>query len=179
MNFFLSILIFPLLQSTQSLGIAKTPEASGTYYYQNNANWVPLQPAPIDKMKTKGMELFLATGGYTRLGASGVYHGAKAALRISVPKPTFFVRAAGSYRNAALIRLVQKKDSRTFHTSSSNISIENRGGFNKGDIRKVFVVEYPDSSFSLTPEENLSPGEYLLVFGGAASGFDFGIDKTK
>jgi hypothetical protein len=179
MNIFFTILFFLLLQSTKPAGIPEIPEASGAYYLQNNANWIRLQLASIDKMKTKGMGLFLETGGYTRLGASGVYHGAKAALRISVSNPTFFIREVGSSKDAIIIRLVEKKDSRMIHTSSANTSVENKGGFQKDEIRKVTVTEYPDHSFLLTPEENLSSGEYLLVFGGAASGFDFGIDRTK
>jgi hypothetical protein len=40
-------------------------------------------------------------------------------------------------------------------------------------------VEYPDGSFSVTPEKELDPGEYLLVFGNSPGGYDFGIDKAK
>jgi hypothetical protein len=194
-----SLLLILLLQSPKPAELQNIPTASGVYYRQGSAMWIQIQPVSIDKMKTKGMALFVETGGYTSLGKSLVCRGAKAALRIPVSKPTFFVRAAGapeagapeagapeagalaavSSKDAMLIRLSQKKDTRIFHASSANSSVENKGGFKSGDTRKVAVTEYPDHSFTLTPEDNLSPGEYLLVFGSAASGFDFGIDRTK
>jgi hypothetical protein len=43
----------------------------------------------------------------------------------------------------------------------------------------VTVTVYKDDSFSVTPEQNLQPGEYLLVFGHANTGFDFGIAKPS
>jgi hypothetical protein len=175
----LRVLLLFLLQSSKPAVLPEVPASSGVYYQQNGASWISLQPASMDKMKTKGMELFIETGGYTNLGTSIVCPGAKAALRITVAKPRFFVRAAGSSKDAMLIRLTQKRDSRTFNTSSTNSSMENKRGFKKGDIRKVAVTEYPDHSYLLTPEEYLSPGEYLLVFGSAVSGYDFGIDRKK
>jgi hypothetical protein len=199
MNTLFSVMIFLLLQSSKPVGIPEKPEASGIYYLQNGAHWIRLQHASIDKMKTKGMDLFVETGGYTNLGMDTIYRGAKAALRLSIAKPTFFVRAAhapeagapeagapeagapeaGATKDAMLVRLSQKKDTRIFHASSADSSVENKGGFKSGATRKVAVTEYPDHSFTLTPEENLSPGEYLLVFGSGTSGFDFGIDKAK
>jgi hypothetical protein len=189
-----NLLLILLLQSPNPSDVPNIPTASGVYYRQGGAMWIQLQPASMDKMKTKGMELFVETGGYTDLGISLVCRGAKAALRIPDSKPTFFLRAAGapeagapeagapevgSSKDAMFIRLSQKKDTRVFHASSANSSVENKRGFKSGDMRKVVVSEYPDHSFTVTPEKNLSPGEYLLVFGSAASGFDFGIDRAK
>jgi hypothetical protein len=179
MNIIFNALILLLLQSSKPAGIPEIPEASGVYYLQNNVHWIRLQPASIDKMKTKGLELFVETGGYTNLGMNIIYPGAKAALRLTVAKPIFFVREAGSSKDAILIRLAQKNNARTFYASSIDSSAENKGGFKKGDIRKLAATEYPDHTYSLAPEEKLSSGEYLLVFGSATSGFDFGIDKTK
>jgi hypothetical protein len=179
MNLFFSVLLLLLLQTSKPGEISDIPTDSGVYYRQNTAQWIRLQPARIDKMKTKGMDLFLASGGDIGLGTNVVYSGAIATLRIPVSKPIFFVRAVGSSKDAILVRMTQKEDTRTLKTSSLNSSIENRGGFQKGNIRKVAVTEYPDHSFLLTPEQSLSSGEYLLVFGSATSGFDFGIDKAK
>jgi hypothetical protein len=179
MNMIFSVSIFLLLQSSKPAGMPEIPEASGIYYLQNDVHWIRLQPASIEKMKTKGLEQFVETGGYTNLGMNIICRGAKAALRLTVAQPIFFVRAAGSSKDAMLIRLAQKNDARTFYISSINFSAENKGGFNKGDIRKLAVTEFPDHTFSLAPEGKLSPGEYLIVFGSATSGFDFGIDKTR
>jgi hypothetical protein len=173
------VLLFILLQSSNPAEMPDLPAASGVYYRMGGAKWVSLQPATIEKMNPKGMELFIETGGYTNLGMSMVCRGSKAAMRITASKPIFFVRGVGSSEDAMLIKLSQKKDARSFHTSSTESSVGNKGGFRKGDIRRVVTTKYPDHSYSLTSEEDLSKGEYLLVFGNATTGFDFGIDKKQ
>ena len=175
----LSVLLLFLLQATKSATMPDMPPNPGVYYRQNNANWISLRPALIAEMKIRGMELFIETGGYTNLGMSIVCRGAKASLRILIPRPTFFVREVGSSKDAILVRLAQKKDERTFKTSSSAATVENKGGFKKRDIHKVTIIPNPDNSFSVMPEEDLKPGEYMLVFGYATLGFDFGIDPEK
>jgi hypothetical protein len=177
MGWFGVLLLF--LQAAQPAAMPDAPTGPGVYYRQGDGAWVRLQAAPIAEMKTKGMELFIETGGYTDLGMSIVCRGAKASLRIPVPKPTFLVREVGSPKDLILVRLTQKKDRRTFQASSSSATVENKGGFKKGDIHKMAVVPRPDNSFSVTPEEDLHPGEYLLVFGYATASFDFGIDPEK
>jgi hypothetical protein len=168
-----NVLVLLLLQ------IAEAPEAPGVYYRQNDTTWVVLKAAPIAEMKTSGMELFIATGGYTNLGMSIVCRGPEASLRIASPKPVFFVRGVGSAEDAFLVRLTQKKDRRTFRTSSSAASVENKGGFKRENIQRTAVTMNPDKSFLVTPEEDLKPGEYMFVFGYATAGFDFGIDPVK
>jgi hypothetical protein len=168
----LAVLVLLMLQ------LIPKPSAAGVYY-QNGSDWLKIQPAPIAAMKSKGLGLFIQTNGYTGMGTNAVCRGGKAALRITLAKPVFFIREAGSSQDALIVRLAQGKDNRTVHSSTVDISVENKGGFRKGDIRKVAVTEYPDHSFSLMPVKDLNPGEYLLVFGGATSGFDFGIDREK
>ncbi len=168
------IVLFFFLQA-----ILPEPKAPGIYYKLNNAEWISLQPAPVDEMKVRGMEMFVDTGAYTNVKLNVVCRGAKASLRISVPKPTFFVRDTGSAKDVILIRLIQKKDKRTYKMSYDAATIQNKGGFDKGNIHKTVISVNPDNSFLLTPEEDLKPGEYLLVFGNATAGFDFGIDPLK
>jgi hypothetical protein len=89
------------------------------------------------------------------------------------------VRGAGSPGDAVLIQLKRENDTRVFETSSADAAIDNKRGFRKKDIRKTTVVAYSDSCFSVTPDQALKPGEYLLLFGYANAGFDFGIDPGK
>jgi hypothetical protein len=168
----LAVLLLLLLQQIPK------PSTAGVYN-QNGSDWIKIQPAPIAAIKPKGLGLFIQTDGYTSLGTNVVCRGGKAALRITLAKPVFFIREAGSSQDALIVRLAQGKDNRTAHASTVDTSVENKGGFRKGDIRKVAVTEYPDHSFSLIPVKDLNPGEYLLVFGSGASGFDFGIDRKK
>ena len=105
--------------------------------------------------------------------------GPRATMRILLPKPMFYVRGIGPAKDAMLIRLTEKKDSRVFKTSFSNVTVENKGGYRKGDISKLDAIQYPDGSFSVSPEKALAPGEYLLVFSSASTAYDFGIDKAN
>jgi hypothetical protein len=169
------LLIFAQAASTAAPSV---PEKSGVYFRQDNADWVSLQPAPVSDSKSKGMGLFVYSGGFTNLDIDVTCAGAKASIRMPVPKPAFYVRGVGSAKDAMLIRLTQKKDSRVCRTSFSNVTVENKAGFRKEDIRKLVTAEYPDGTFSVVPEKELAPGEYLLVFGNSVNGYDFGIDKV-
>jgi hypothetical protein len=155
------------------------PEKSGVYFRQNSAGWTSLQPAVVSDSKTKGMGLFVYSGGYTNFDVDITCPGARASTRISMPKPVFYARGVGSAKDAMIIRLTQKKDSRVFKTSFSNVTVENKGGFRKSDIQKLITAENADGTFSITPEKELAPGEYLLVLGSSVGGFDFGIDRSK
>ena len=176
--FWLSVLLLVFAQA-ESAPALSVPEKSGVYFRQNNADWINLQPAVVSNSKTKGLELFVYTGGYTNLGLDITCPGARSSTRISVAAPTFYVRGIGSAQDAMLIRLTQKKDRRICKTSFSNVTVDNKGGFRKGDIQKLETAEYPNSLFSVTPGKKLDPGEYLLVFGNSPNGFDFGIDRAK
>ena len=78
-----------------------------------------------------------------------------------------------------LIQLTKQRDSRNFHKSSGDSSVENKVGARKADIRKTAVTVFPEGTFSITPAVDLKPGEYLLVIGEADAGFDFGIEPRK
>jgi len=75
-----------------------------------------------------------------------------------------FVRGAGSNREATIVQLAREKDSRVIQLSSLAATTGNKAGFNRKDIREATVMAYSDNSFSITPIEDLKPGEYLLFF---------------
>jgi hypothetical protein len=178
--FWLNLLLAILVQTAGASAPAPiVPEKSGVYFRQHDTDWVNLQPVVIADSKTKGMELFVYSGGYTNLDIDITCPGAKAFLRLSVPKPAFYSRGVGSPKDAMLVRLTQKKDSRVCKTSFSNVTVDNKAGFRKADIQKLETAQYPDGSFSVAPAKELAPGEYLLVFSNSVSGFDFGIDKAN
>jgi hypothetical protein len=169
----LGILVLFLMQAA---GTPNVPEAPGVYVNQNNAAWTNLQPAKVIKGKTKGLDAYLMTEGYTNLNISVVYHGAKAPLRIASSKPVFFVREIGPNKIFSVIRLESKKNQRAFHATPSAATVGNNLGFKRSQIVKMAVVENPDGSFSTTPEEALKPGEYLIIFDKITSAYDFGVD---
>jgi hypothetical protein len=172
----ISLMILLLVQSVSSGAIPNAPESPGVYVSHGNAAWMKLQPAHALESKTKGLDVYIETGGYTNLNMSVTYRGAKAALRIAATKPIFFVRGIESAKDFSVIRLASKKDQRAFQSAPSSAAVNNKLGFKKLDIVKMAVVENPDHSFSVTPEESMKPGEYLILFDKITSGYDFGVD---
>jgi hypothetical protein len=175
----LGIVLLLLPQSARPAPPQDMPADAGVYYRQDDGGWTKLNPARIGEVNAEGVELFIDTGGYTSLGMKGVLNAARASLRISTPRPVFYVRRVGIPEDAFLIQLKREKNRRVFKTSSADAAIDNKGGFSKKDIRKTAVVAYSDFSFSVTPERALKPGEYLLLFGYATAGYDFGIDAAE
>ena len=161
--------------SRQGPPLPGVPEATGVYCQSEPGKWISLEMAPAADSSIKGLRTFLETDTLSGLNMNFVYRGAHAATRLSDRRPTFVVRGIGSAPDALIVRLAQNRGTRTVQTSSSAASVGNKGGFKRKEIRKVTVVSLADGSFSVTPEEVLAPGEYLLVFGSANAGFDFGI----
>jgi len=165
-------------QAGEPVSPTPVPEAPGIYYLQQT-RWIMLQPALVADANAKGMELFVYTGGYTDLGMNIACQGDRAAIRIRDARPVFHVRNIGAIQDAMLIRMKKKKNSRVLKTSFSNVTVDNKGGFKKGDVFNLSGSEQPGGVVSLSPEKPLPPGEYLLVFGNASKAYDFGIDKSN
>ena len=158
---------------------AGLPERAGVYYPQGPEKWIRLDPAFVDDSKVKGMNAYLQTEGLTGLNMDYVYLGVSAPLQLSERRPTFYVREVGAPQYGQIVQLTQRKENRTVHTASTEVSVGNRGGFKRGEIRPVTITALSDGSFSIVPVSELKPGEYLLALGTAVTGFDFGITATK
>lgn len=175
----LSLLFLFFAHAAETIQAPEIPESNGVYFRQGDSNWIRLQPAVTADAGASGLQLFVYTGGYTDMGITISCPGPRASVRISVPKPTLFIRAVGSAKDAMLVRLTKKSDKRVYKTSFSNVTVGNKGGFRKKDIFSLISQEYPDGSFSVSPEKDLPPGEYLLVLGNAVPAYDFGVDRGK
>ncbi len=138
-----------------------------------------MEIAAMADMKSKGMGEFLETDGYTNLNVTVTYQGAQAKTQIPMARPSFDVRGTGSPNDAMIIALTRRKDSRTVRTDSSLATVDNRAGFRKDDIQPVVVTVYSDNSYSVTPEQDLKPGEYALVFGFTNAAYDFSITRPR
>jgi hypothetical protein len=176
---FLGLMLLCLMQLAKPAPVPGLPEAAGVYFRQDNTEWIKIETAVMAAMKSKGMGEFLETDGYTNLDMLVTYEGAQAKLQIPMPRPTLYVRGAGSAKDAMIVSLTRKKDSRTVRTASSVATVENRAGFRKDEIQRVTVTVYSDNSFAVTPEQDLKPGEFALVFGFANAAYDFGITRPK
>ena len=165
--------------SKQAPPVPGMPKVEGVYYRQGPDKWIKLDGAPPHSSRMGGLDAYLQTDGLTNLDVNYVYPGSRATFQITDPRPTFYVRGVAPAQDALVVRLTRKKDSRTVQTESSASMVGNKGGFKKGAVRTVTVVSYSDGSSSITPDEELKPGEYLLAFGYATLGFDFGISQAK
>jgi hypothetical protein len=175
----LGLLFLFFVRAADAVRTPDVPETPGVYFLQGESAWIPLQPVVTSDANAKGLQLFVYTEGYTDLGLNVVCPGSRALIRILVPKPVLYVRAIGSAKDAMLIRLTKKRDQRVVKTSFSNVTMANKGGFRREDVFKLILQESPDGFFSVSPEKELPPGEYLLVLGNAVPAYDFGIDRKK
>jgi hypothetical protein len=155
------------------------PQAAGVYYLQEPGKWVKVDPVFVDDSKTKGMNNFIYTEGLSGLTMNYIYLGVSAPLQITARRPAFYVRNVGSPGEAQIVQLTQRKDNRTVQSASTEISVGNKGGFKRGEIRPATITALADGSFSIVPVSELKPGEYLLALGSPVTGFDFGITAGK
>ena len=120
----------------------------------------------------------LAAQEWGDLTATFIYDGEAskgAPLQITTPRPAFYARGAGFAQDAVIAQLSRAKDSRTLQTVSSAGGAGNKLGVRKNELRNSTVTVYADDSFSIVPDEDLKPGEYMLLFGNANTGYDFGV----
>jgi hypothetical protein len=151
------------------------PTAAGVYYHQGEAGWTTLARPVMADTKTEGMGRFLDTYGWSNLNRTMVFQGAEAGVRIPDPRPTFYARSLGSAQDVIIVQVAKKKESREIQASSTNASVNNKEGFKRGSIYRVTATVLAKDLYSVTPEVNLKPGEYLLVFGHAETAYEFGI----
>lgn len=151
------------------------PTAPGVYCRQGNLPWTKMESATVSDTKTKGIDTFIRTDGYMNLSMTIIYAGSRAPLQVAVPRPAFYVRGAGAAKDAVIAQLSRAEDRRTLQTASSAGGVDNKLGVKKNELRNSTVTVYADGSFSIVPDEDLKPGEYILLFGNPNTGCDFGI----
>lgn len=142
----------------------------------------------------KLQQLMMSGGGAAHVGKMFVpgltpqivwtYRGAEAPVRISERKPTFILKqspyltsAPGySFRDLVLVKFNKKKDHRELQVSSGGNMFTFKAGFSKDKLVEITVTRLSDVTISITPIQDLPPGEYMLTIAALGpSGFDFGI----
>lgn len=115
------------------------------------------------------------------------FRGAEAPVQIQEPRPVFYFKQSPymvnvpgrSERDIVLVRFDRKKDHRELQMTSGGSMFNFKAGFSKEKTPDIFVNRISESVFTVMPQQDLPPGEYLLTFGLGASGFDFGIPAQK
>ena len=87
--------------------------------------------------------------------------------------------AGRSERDIVIVRFGKKKDHRELQMTSGASVFTFKSGFSKEKTPDITVTRVSESVISITPKQDLVPGEYLLTYGIGAGGYDFGITSGK
>jgi hypothetical protein len=165
---------------------AVTPEdvkslADG-FYYKTNHGWQKLEV------------ISMAGGGLKHAGKMLVpgltpqyvwtFRGAESPVQIEDKRPTFCVVespvlagiAGRTDRDLLIIRFDKRKDHRELQTTSGGNMFTFKSGISKDRMPDITAKIISDGIFTITPNEDLKPDEYMLTFSAlGTSGYDFGI----
>ena len=154
-------------------------------YYKDAKGWTKLQ------------QLSLSGGGATHVAKMAVpgltphmvwtFRGAEAPVQITEGKPVFYVKqspymanvAGRSERDIVIVRFDKKKGHRELQMTSGASVFTFKSGFSKEKTPDITVTRVSESVISVTPNQDLLPGEYLLTYGLGFGGYDFGITGRK
>jgi len=151
------------------------------FYYRSANGWKKL-----DGSSSSG---FRTTHGASALagvppGAVRLYDGSEAPNQFESRRPVFGIRVDASrpnvpgftVRDLLMVRVAKKKDHRELQVIESGFASQ-RVGLSSKDIVEVTLTTVADRTFTLAPQNDLAPGEYVITFRGAngTAGYDFGI----
>ena len=157
------------------------PQEPGAYYLIEQ-RWTRMSHVlsagrRIRRIYSFFVPLVLAPQGVT------IFRGAEAPLKIDQVKPLFFLRPTSSDidppagpRDVLIVRLQKKKDHRELPVTSGATLYHWREEIPKCSIIPSTVTSESMGAFSVSPRQNLAPGEYMITFGtGQVGGYDFDI----
>ena len=140
----------------------RLPGDSGVYDFDGSRVIQMIQdPGKVVTDKKRIALIMVMPGPLIKKQALVVLPGAKAAVRITVAQPTFYIQGSDNWaRQAQLLPLVQKKDSRVVEKIQSGI-----GMGKSGELRKDLPLERKRLAagvYQLRPLQPLESGEYAL-----------------
>jgi hypothetical protein len=135
-------------------------------YYKAGENWQKLDNvSPLNS----------SVGAFS--GATLNYNGASALLQLANHRPVFYVDRVPTARSMVIVTLERKKDHREIKVIRGGI-FGAKGGPDRKHLSEVVIQSVNDHVVTVTPNQNLAPGEYLLTDSGGYSGYEFGINDT-
>lgn len=157
---------------------------SDGFYYKAPQGWQKLEP------------LSMAGGGLKHAGKMFVpgltpqfvwtFRGAEAPIQVEDKRPTFYIKelpilatlAGRTERDLIIIRFDKKKDHRELQTTSGGNMFTFKSGISKERLPDITTKTVSDGMFTVTPNDNLKPGEYMVTFSALGnSGCDFGVKQ--
>ena len=161
----------PIVQANQLAGF---PCKQG-YFYKSGTEWIELNHSSISRAKLKGTEKMILSGGIVGSGMDLVYEGPQAMLKVTEPRPTFYVHLPGqssfidqyffrSRTKQVIVQLDQKKSTRLLEITPVGIfSWLPHSKFKKKALHETVVIRVSSDVIAITPKSDLMPGEYLLT----------------
>ena len=183
MKILLSILVASALFAQTPVVVEKdaVPQEDG-FYYKSPAGWQKLQPITMTGGGTKHMGKMFVPGLTPQM--VWTFRGAEAPIQISEHKPVFYIKelpalaniAGRSERDVVIVRFDKKKDHRELQTTNLGDMFTFEAGLSKDRTPDIPTKTVAEGVFTVTPNQDLAPGEYLLTFGASGySGYDFSI----
>lgn len=154
------------------------------FYYKAPESWQRLEPIMMSGGGAKHMGKMFVPGLTPQV--VWTFRGAAAPIQISEKRPTFYVKelpsltniAGRSGRDLVIVRFDKKKDHRELQVTNGGNMFTFKAGLSKDRVPDIQVKTISDGIFSVTPNEDLKPGEYLLTFEAmGGNGCDFGIKQ--
>jgi hypothetical protein len=114
------------------------------------------------------------------------FRGAEAPAQLTEKRPVFYVRelptlaatAGRTERDLLIIRVDKKRDHRELQTTNGGNMFTFKSGISKERMPDVTTKTLDDGIFTITPNEDLKPGEYMVTFSALGYvGYDFGIKQ--
>jgi hypothetical protein len=152
------------------------------FYYRTSQGWHELEPISMVGGGAKHVGKMLIPGLTPQF--VWTFRGAEAPVQTSDRRPVFCVKESPAvanvegrtWRDLIIVRFDKEKDHRELQTTNGGNMFTFKAGLSKDRTPGITVNPISDGTFTVTPNEDLRPGEYMLTFGALGnSGYDFGI----
>jgi len=116
-------------------------------------------------------------------GNKQLYRGAEAPVQLTDRRPVFYIKTtpdkeqqlAVAARDTVIVLLTKREDHRELQTVKTGL-LGVKAGYDKKIMPDVTLHSINNLMFTVTPNQDLAPGEYLLTWNAMGSvGYDFGV----
>jgi hypothetical protein len=183
--FFAALAFVPLACRGQESAVPKEVQSlSDGFYYKTPQGWQKLQPITMSGGGLKHAGKMFVPGLTPQM--VWTFRDAESPAQIADKRPTFYIKelpalaniAGLSGRDLLIVRFDKKKDHRELQTTNGGNMFTFKAGLSKDRMPDITTKAIADGIFTVTPNEDLQPGEYMITFSSIGySGYDFGIKQ--
>lgn len=169
---------------------SERPAASSNrgVHLQTAHGWKRIEEVSSIEVRAVGAITSRITLGIKETRIICVFRGDHAELQMSERRPVFRISGLGaSARDVYIVALRPNPDRRDLEMGRAGLLKKTSFGFRKRDVRDVEVKRLGEDLLEATTKQDLDPGEYIMVLGGAGvrsntsagfegtTGYDFGV----